>query len=141
MLEDSQRLRDNPRLLELLSHYATLGGEDRAIWQDRLMQMEGIEPKDLSRLHGELIAFEWIEQNTGHTSALKDGIVAACYRITLHGLREMCRFQGVVFNEKPLETSETSRPKFTRKKKQKAEPAEPPVVLASEVLVIAIEAA
>ena len=123
-LDESQRLRENPRLAELLTHYATLGKDDRAIWQDRLMSMEGIDAKELSKLHGELIAFDWIEQNTGQTSALKDGVVAACYRITLHGLREMCRLQGVVFDEKPPEVPETSRPKFMRKKKQKAEAAE-----------------
>jgi hypothetical protein len=29
------------------------------------MQMDGVETKQLSALHGELIAFDWIEQNTG----------------------------------------------------------------------------
>ena len=63
MFDDGQRLRENPLLFELLSHYAKLGSADRHIWQDRLMQMgDAVEPKELSRFHGELIAFEWIEQ-------------------------------------------------------------------------------
>ena len=123
-LDESQRLRDNPRLAELLTHYATLGKDSRAIWQDRLMGMEGIDAKGLSTLHGELIAFDWIEQNTGQASGVKDGAISACYRITLQGLRENCRLQGVEFDAKPPEASEPSRPKFTGKKKQKAEAAE-----------------
>jgi hypothetical protein len=59
------------------------------------MQMEGVEPKQLSTLHGELIAFEWIEQNTGQAFSVKEGTLSACYRITLNGLREFRRFHGV----------------------------------------------
>ena len=50
MFDHSQRLRENPHLLFLLSHYAQLVTEDRATWQDRLMQMDGVEPKQLSAL-------------------------------------------------------------------------------------------
>src|SRR3984957_2337512 len=100
MLDDSLRLRENPHLLSLLSHYAQQGIEDRATWRDRLMQMEGVEPKQLSVLHGELIAFDWIEQNTGQAIARPDGTLSACYRITLNGLREYRHIQGI---EMPLE--------------------------------------
>jgi hypothetical protein len=34
-----------------------------------------------------LIAFGWVEQNTGNTTPLKPGTVAACYRVTAAGLR------------------------------------------------------
>ena len=40
----------------------------REVWQDRLMEMEGAAAKELTQLHGELIAFAWIEQNTGNTA-------------------------------------------------------------------------
>lgn len=90
MFDDSLRLRENPRLLSLLSHYAQQGTQDRATWRDRLMQMEGVEAKELSALHGELIAFDWIEQNTGQAVMLQDGTISSCYRITVSGLRE-CR--------------------------------------------------
>ena len=59
MFDDSLRLRENPQLLALLSHYAQQGTEDRATWRDRLMHMEGVEAKELSALHGELIAFDF----------------------------------------------------------------------------------
>jgi hypothetical protein len=82
------------------------------------MQIEGIEPKQLSVLHGELIAFEWIEQNTGQAIFQPDGTLSACYRITLHGLREYRHIQG---SEMPVEAPEKPQSRFPRKKKEKAE--------------------
>src|SRR6476660_6732607 len=98
MLDDFQRLRENSRLLELLAHYANLGKQDRSVWQQRLMDMEGIEPNELSRLHGELIAFDWIEQNSGRDSTT-GGILASLYRITSQGVRDLCQVQGLEFSE------------------------------------------
>ena len=119
MLDDSLRLQENPQLLALLSHYAQMGTEDRATWRDRLMQLEGVEPKQLSILHGELIAFDWIEENTGQALMLTDGTLSACYRITLNGLREYRRFHGVEVEES--EAPEKLQPRIARKKKAKAE--------------------
>jgi hypothetical protein len=119
MLDDSQRLRDNPNLLFLFSHYAQLGSEDRATWQDRLMRMDAVEPRELSVLHGELIAFDWIEQNTGQAILLADGTLSACYRITLDGLRQYQRFHGLEIEVE--EAPEKPRSRFPRKKKEKAE--------------------
>ncbi len=132
MFDESQRLQENPHLLFLLSHYAQQGTEDLATWRNRLMQMEGVEAKLLSVLHGELIAFDWIEQNTGQASALMDGVIANCYRITLNGLREYGRFHGVKIEEKAPETAEWKGPRFPRKKKQESELPEAPVHAASE---------
>ena len=125
MLDDSLRLQENPHLLSLLSHYAQQGAEDRATWRHRLMEMESVEPKQLSTLHGDLIAFDWIEQNTGHT-------LSACYRITLNGLREFGRLQGVEINDKKSEAQEPKVPRFPRKKKQKSDSPEAVAVDASE---------
>ena len=124
MFDESQRLRENTHLLFLLSNYAQQGTEDRAAWRDRLMQMESVEPRQLSTLHGELIAFDWIEQNTGQASPMKDGVLANCYRITLNGLREYGRFHGVKIEEKVPETPEKKGPTFPRKKKQKSDSTE-----------------
>jgi hypothetical protein len=131
MFDESQRLQENLHLLFLLSHYAQQGAEDRATWRDRLMQMDGVEPKQLSALHGELIAFDWIEQNSGQASAL-NGVISSCYRVTLHGLRKYGRLQGVEINEKSPEAQEQKVPRFPRKKKQKSDSLEAPVVAASE---------
>jgi hypothetical protein len=89
MIDDLESLSGNAYLLQLLNHYATLGAADRTLWQDRLMKIDGLGPRDLHRLHGELIAFGWIEQNTGMTPVLKPDLAAACYRVTTHGLRAL----------------------------------------------------
>ena len=95
MLDDLDRLRSNPTLLTLLVHYADLAGDNRATWQDRVMEMEGVEPSTLVKLHGDLIAFGWIEQNTGQTPVLKPGTVAACYRVTAQGLRAIKQVETI----------------------------------------------
>ena len=82
-------LRDSPQLFRLLERYAKLGASDAEVWQDRLMQMEGLNPKDLVKLHGLLIAFGWVEQNTGHVPTLQAGMVPACYRATALGRRAL----------------------------------------------------
>jgi hypothetical protein len=129
MFDFSMRLRDNPYLLSLLSHYALAGSEDRTAWQDRLMRMGGVEPPGLTALHGELIAFDWIEQNTGQTLLRPDGTLSACYRITQNGLREVRRIQGIDGVEERPETTEKSQPRFPRKK---SDSLESPAVVPSE---------
>lgn len=114
MLDEMAHLRSSPHLGELLCHYANLGEADRQIWQNRLMQLEGVEPSGLVRLHGELIAFGWVEQNTGQ--------VPICYRITLAGLRAMRQAQGLEIGEEIPEAPEKAVPRFPRKKKEKLEP-------------------
>jgi hypothetical protein len=121
MFDDLDRLRENRRLFDLLAHYASLGAEDRSIWQHRLMEMEGVEAKELTQLHGELIAFDWIEQNIGRASSTTERIIAGLYRITLHGIRDLRQVQGIVSVEAP-ETPEKTSLKFpARKKRQKGE--------------------
>ena len=95
MLDFPKRLRENAQLMALLSHYAQLVAEDRTIWQDRLMLMEGVDSKQLTALHGELIAFDWIEQNTGHALGKPDGTISSCYRVTQNGLWEFRRIHGI----------------------------------------------
>ena len=79
MFDDLEILRENPQLLWLFSHYAKLAEPHRETWHGRLMEMEGVGATELAQLHGELIAFDWIEQNTGQTPC--------CYRLTFAGLR------------------------------------------------------
>ena len=121
MFDFSVRLRENAQLLALLSHYARLGSEDRTAWRDRLMQMDGVEPEQLTILHGELIAFDGIEQNTGHSRWSPDGALAACYRVTPHGQREFRHLHGIEAVEEHAEPAEKPPPRFSRKKKERAE--------------------
>jgi hypothetical protein len=87
MFDEWERLSATTALQELLGHYAQAGAMDRERWQDRRMQLAGVEAKDLTTLHGELLAYGWVEQNTGHTASAEPGVVACCYRVTPAGLR------------------------------------------------------
>lgn len=91
MFDELDRLRADENLLELLKHYAALGDPDREAWQDRAMECAGVDRAELVRLHGELLAFEWIQQNTGTVVNMRDGQVPGCYRITTAGLRALKR--------------------------------------------------
>lgn len=78
MFDEMDRLRDSAPLRELLGHYASLAAPDRQAWQDR--HSSG-DRREVTRLHGELIAFGWVEQNTG--------FMPGGYRVTSAGLRAL----------------------------------------------------
>jgi hypothetical protein len=86
MIDEMKRLCRVEELYGLLAHYAAL---DRQAWHDRRMEMDGVEPSRLARLHGELLANGWLEQNTGLTPVLRAGAAPACYRATAAGLRAL----------------------------------------------------
>jgi hypothetical protein len=89
MAEDVDRLRDEEPLRRLLAHYVDLGADDRAAWQDRLMELDDLQPPALARLHGELLAYGWLEMNVGAPPALGTGVVPSCYRATGAGRRAL----------------------------------------------------
>jgi hypothetical protein len=89
MYDEMARLRENGALQTLLNHYREIGLPDRSTWQDRLCELDGVEFAELARLHGVLIAFGWLEQNTGVVTVLQRGGAPACYRITTAGLRAL----------------------------------------------------
>jgi hypothetical protein len=94
MFDELERLQSVQELQILLAHYANLGSADRQIWQDRLLEMDGVDWRELVKLHGELLAHGWIEQNTGLTPVLKKGAAPACYRVTSQGVRALRQVQG-----------------------------------------------
>jgi hypothetical protein len=124
MTDEIVRLRDKPALLKLLTHYANLGVDNRETWQDRLMAMEGVEASEMTKLHGELIAFSWIEQNTGNSPGTQAGTIPGCYRVTLVGLRATKRVQSPEAEDEPEIVEEKAFPKRFKKKRGKAEEAE-----------------
>ncbi len=89
MFDELERLREEKGLFDLLTHYQELGAADRQIWQDRLAESEGVPPRELVKRHGELLAYGWLEQNTGLTPVLRPGAAASCYRITPAGIRAL----------------------------------------------------
>lgn len=91
MFDDRLRLLEEPSLFDLLTHYVELAHDDRDAWLDRRARHEGVGSGDLTRLHGELLAYGWLEQNTGQTPELRPGLergaAPRCYRVTTAGLR------------------------------------------------------
>jgi hypothetical protein len=118
MFDLPTRLRENPHLLSLLSHYAGLGSEDRTTWRDRVMRLDGVTADQLTALHGELLALDAIEQNTGHAVLLADGTLSACYRVTQQGLKEFRRLSGVEAADEQPEAVEKPQPRYSRRKKE-----------------------
>jgi hypothetical protein len=99
MFNELERLRDVSGLRDLLDHYAGLAGPDRLVWQDRLLTLGLVAGRDLSRLHGELLAYGWLEQNTGVTPTARKGEAPACYRVTPVGVRALKRFRAGELDE------------------------------------------
>ncbi len=89
MFDELESLCEDPQLHALLAHYARAGAADPQAWQDRVMLMDGVRAEELIQLHGELIAYEWIEQNTGVLAAPRTGELPHCYRVTAAGLRAL----------------------------------------------------
>jgi hypothetical protein len=94
LLDEGERLCQSKGLMQLLTYYAEQNMLNPETWLDRLMQIDGAEADGLVRWHGELIAFGWIEQNTGHTPGCSEGVVASCYRVTAAGRRALREAQA-----------------------------------------------
>ena len=94
MFEEMERLTQDGNLYQLLGHYAIPGSDNRETWHDRIMELGDLSPMDLVHFHGELIAYGWIEQNSGVVPVLRPGAVPDCYRVTVAGLRAFKRTQA-----------------------------------------------
>ena len=92
MYDELDRLREAQELHDLLVCYAEKGARDRQTWQDRVMEVPGVAPRELVKLHGELLAYGWLEQN-GDTPVRRPGTAPACYRVTTAGLRALKQAQ------------------------------------------------
>jgi hypothetical protein len=49
----------------MLARYGDAAARDPEAWRERLMHVDGVEPRDLVRWHGELLAIGWVELNVG----------------------------------------------------------------------------
>jgi len=94
MLNELERLRDAPGLFALLTHYTDLAAADRQAWHDRRMQLDGCDARQLTRLHGELIAHGWLELDVTSVPQPRAGAVPACYRVTREGLRALKQIEA-----------------------------------------------
>ena len=91
MFDELERLREDEALRRLMNHYADAGTIDREAWQDRLMELDQVDQRRLTQLHGELIAYGWIDQNSGASTVHRPGAVPQCYRATSAGIRAVKR--------------------------------------------------
>ena len=91
MFDELKQLRADENLRHLLAHYAERGEAARDAWQDRVMECDGCTREELVRLHGQLLAHQWIELNVGVAHRLQPGAVLDCYRVTAAGLRALKR--------------------------------------------------
>jgi hypothetical protein len=91
MFDELESLRADEDLRRLLAHYAERGEVARDAWQDRVMECGGRTGGELVRLHGQLLAQEWIEMNVGVVDRPYPGAVPECYRVTSAGLRALKR--------------------------------------------------
>jgi hypothetical protein len=69
------------------------------------MELTGGEPPRLVKLHGELLAFGWIDLNVGMAGICGQGRVAQCYRATSDGVRALKRAQIEVEDEAELKAA------------------------------------
>jgi hypothetical protein len=124
MFDDLERLRTSEPLRQLLAHYGKLAEPDRSVWQDRLMSLDGVEARELAKLHGLLIAMDWIELKCGQITVLIPGAVPACYRVTGAGLRALRQLQVADSGAEPDEVllpvdEATLVPKLPRRKRER----------------------
>jgi hypothetical protein len=127
MLDEIAHLRTNPPLLQLLTHYARGAEPNRDAWHNRLMSIDGVERSEITQLHGELLAYDWIELNGGQSDHLLPG---ACYRITMDGLRAYRMVNGTDAEvQVPAVGEETPTRKLQRRRRQKKSAEEQPSVL------------
>jgi hypothetical protein len=122
MFDEVETLRGSPDLQRLLDNYVGAGA-DREAWQDRLMELEGVEASELVRLHGLLIAFGWLEQNTGNVPVVRAGAVPCCYRVTAAGVRTAKLIHGGVQEDAEAlpAAEEEAAPKRRKARPKKAE--------------------
>lgn len=89
MRDEIHQLCEDAHLVQLLQIYCLNSSEDRDAWLDRCMALEGVEPVQLRQLHGFLIAFGWLEQNSGQVPVAKPDACPQCYRTTAAGRRAL----------------------------------------------------
>lgn len=87
MFDELERLRVSSELLALLEYYVLGGDADRTVWVDRISDIHGVDGRALTRLHGELIAYGWLEINLDPAGPRKPDTVVGCYRATKEGAK------------------------------------------------------
>lgn len=90
--DEKSALTDDPGLRDLLAHYVELWLADREAWRDRVTDGD---KRDLTRLHGELLAAGWIELRTAFPIPTQAGQVPLSYRATTAGRSALRDAEGL----------------------------------------------
>jgi hypothetical protein len=76
----------DPRMVALLKHYAPSTAEERDRWHERVGEWPGASERDLARVHGDLIAADWLEWGLHNCEGR--------YRVTAAGRSALRRIQN-----------------------------------------------
>src|ERR1700722_2918830 len=133
MFEELDRLRESVNLSGLLLHYGRLSETDRAAWHPRQNDCEGLDPRDLTKLHGELIACGWVEIAIARST--EAGRKSGGYRITVEGRRALREIGVVLATPAPSQENshEGAEPEKRRRKRTSTLPVEAPTAVQSPV--------
>lgn len=83
-------LRESTPLRELLYHYLTCKQQSPGQeWHDRVMSVGTLEPADVSKLHGHLLANGWVDTRVANDVFNTPGRLTGCYKITPDGARAL----------------------------------------------------
>jgi hypothetical protein len=92
MLGSLEPLCEDGPVRQLLSIYRRMKEKVPADeWYDRLTEMPGVEPTDLSRHYGLLLANGWLDVRIAKESLRSGGGVKQAYQITRDGLKALQR--------------------------------------------------
>ncbi len=87
MRDERDRLSEWQALAELLADYLARQGGEREAWLDRPLAIAGLDAQEVTRLHGELLAYGWLEMQLNPSGPRRADTVAECYRLTPAGRR------------------------------------------------------
>jgi hypothetical protein len=91
MLGSLEPISEDGPIRQLLCLYRRMKEKTPADeWHDRLSDMPGVEPKELARHYGLLLANGWMDVRIGQESLTASGVKQA-YRITRDGLKALQR--------------------------------------------------
>lgn len=90
MLGPLELLRESLPLRELLAQYKSYRevhpGQE---WHDRVMQLGTLEPPEISKMHGVLLANGWVDTRVAIETFNTPGRLQSCYKITPDGVRAL----------------------------------------------------
>jgi hypothetical protein len=90
VLGSAELLLEDAPLRDLLAWYGDLhAARPDAAWHDRRAELPHVDAAGLSRLHGDLIAFGWIDIRISPEALATPGEIRSACQITREGIRAL----------------------------------------------------